>query len=107
MIMDLIVTVKEIKGHCPAHKVGDTFTIKASYLLVSEIPVCMHALASLIPFYNALRFCEPASMGIEGKKDKTKAYIQCPDSVAYTDGGTVTFEITRAAPNEETSGSCR
>ena len=45
--MDLLVTVKEVKGHCPVHKVGDSFTLKACYQLVSEIPVCMHGLASV------------------------------------------------------------
>lgn len=93
--MDLVVTVKEVKGHCPVHKVSDSFTLKAGYQLVSEIPVCMHALASLMPYYNALRVSEPAQWGLEGRDDKTKAYIQCPDPAAHTNGGTVTFEITR------------
>jgi len=93
--MDLVVTAKEIKGHCPVYKVGDSFTIKAGYQLVSEIPVCMHALASLMPYYNALRVSEPKQWGLDGKEDKTKAYIQCPDPVAHTGGGTVTFEITK------------
>ena len=93
--MDLVVTIKEIKGHCPTFKVGDSFTLKAGYQLVSDVPVCMHGLAALMPYYNALRVSEPAEWGLDGKDDKTKAYIQCPDSVAYTNGGTVTFEITR------------
>jgi len=93
--MDLVVTAKEIKGHCPTFKVGDSFTLKAGYQLVSEIPICMHALAALMPFYNGLRVAEPARWGLEGKEDKTKAYIQCPDPVDYTDGGTVIFEITK------------
>jgi uncharacterized repeat protein (TIGR04076 family) len=53
--MDLLVAVKEIKGRCPVHRAGDSFTLKACYQLVSEIPVCMHALASLMPWYNALQ----------------------------------------------------
>jgi len=93
--MDLIIMVKEVKGHCPTYKVGDSFTLKAGYQLVSDIPVCMHALASLLPYYNALRVSEPAQCGLEGKDDKTKAYIQCPDPVAYTGGGTAIFEITK------------
>ncbi len=48
--MDLVVTVKEVKGHCPVHKVGDSFRLMACYQLVSDIPVCMHALASLMPW---------------------------------------------------------
>ena len=53
--MDLVITVKEIKGNCPTYKAGDSFTLKAGYQLVSEGPVCMHGLASLMPYYNALR----------------------------------------------------
>jgi len=40
-LMDIIITAKEIKGHCPTFKVGDAFTLKAGYQLVSDIPVCM------------------------------------------------------------------
>jgi uncharacterized repeat protein (TIGR04076 family) len=93
--MDLVVAVKEIKGHCPTFRVGDSFTLKACYQLVSEGPVCMHALASLMPWYNALRVSEPADWGLDGKLDKTKAYIQCPDPCQYTNGGTVIFEISK------------
>ena len=48
------------------------------YKLVSDGPVCMHALASLMPFYNALRVSPP---------------IRCLDPEAYTGGGTVVFEV--------------
>jgi len=91
--MDIIVTVKSIKGVCPTYRVGDSFTLKAGYQLVSDIPVCMHALSALMPYYNALSVSEPARWGIEGKQDKTKAYIQCPDPVDVTGGGTVVFEV--------------
>ncbi len=93
--MDLVVTVAKIKGHCPTFKAGDTFTLKAGYQLVSDIPVCMHALAAIMPFYNALSISEPVQWGLDGKKDKSKAYIQCPDPFDCTDGGTVIFEITK------------
>ncbi|UCC99449.1 MAG: TIGR04076 family protein, partial [Phycisphaerales bacterium] len=58
--MDIVITVKEIRGHCPTYRVGTSFTLKAGYQLVSDVPVCMHALASLMPYYNALRVSEPA-----------------------------------------------
>jgi uncharacterized repeat protein (TIGR04076 family) len=93
--MDLVVTVHKIKGHCPTYKVGDSFTLKAGYQLVTEIPVCMHALAALLPYYNALRVSEPEEWGLEGKDDKTKAYLHCPDAHSGTGGGTVIFEITK------------
>jgi uncharacterized repeat protein (TIGR04076 family) len=92
--MELIITVKEIEGHCPTYKRGDSFSLKAGYQLVSDGPVCMHGLASLMPYYNALRVAEPCEWGLAGK-DRSKAYIQCPDACRYTGGGTVTFEISK------------
>ena len=93
--MDLVITVKEIDGVCGMYSIGDSFTLKSGYQLVSDIPVCMHALSSLLPFYNALQVSEPARWGLAGKDDKSKAYIQCPDPFRYTGGGTVTFEIKK------------
>ncbi len=95
--MDLVIAIKEIKGHCPTFRTGDSFTLKAGYQLVSDIPVCMHALAALMPWYNALTVSEPAAWGLDGKADKTKAYIQCPDPCQYTGGGTVIMEISKVA----------
>lgn len=57
---------------------GDSFTLKAGYQLVSDVPVCMHALAFLMPYYNALRVSEPVQWGLDGKEDKTKAYSNAP-----------------------------
>lgn len=93
--MDLIIKVKEIKGHCPVYKVGDKFKLEDGYRLVTKIPLCMHSLASLLPYYNALRLAEPNTLGLAGKKDKTKAYVQCLGTSSYTDGGTAIFEISR------------
>ena len=93
--MDLLVKVKEVKGNCPTYKVGDSFALKNGYQLVSNIPVCMHGLASLMPHYNALAVSQPQKWGLAGKEDKNKAYIQCLDPAEFTGGGTVTFEITK------------
>ena len=93
--MNLLVTVKQINGHCPTYQKGDSFVLKAGYQLVSNIPVCMHALSSLMPYYNALRVSEPAQWGLGGGDDQAKAYIQCPDAVSHTGGGTVIFEISK------------
>ena len=92
--MDLLITVKEIKGNCPTYKLGDSFTLKKGYQLISDIPVCMHGLAALMPFYNALRVSEPRRWGLAGKEN-AKAYVQCPDAVSHTGGGTVIFEISK------------
>jgi uncharacterized repeat protein (TIGR04076 family) len=94
--MDLIVRVKEIKGTCSVYKVGDTFKLKDGYRLVSNIALCMHSLAALLPHYNELRISQPEKWGLAGKDDKTKAYIQCLDPYAYTGGGTAIFEIQLA-----------
>ncbi|MCF7886475.1 MAG: TIGR04076 family protein [Candidatus Marinimicrobia bacterium] len=93
--MDLQIKVIEIKGTCPVYEVGDKFTLKDGYKLVSDIPVCMHAISSLLPYYNALRISEPEEWGLNSKNKKDKAYIQCPDAQEYTEGGTAIFEINR------------
>ena len=93
--MDINIKVKDVKGACPTFKVGDSFTLKAGYQLVSDGPVCMHALSSIMPFYNALTVAPACVLGIDGKVDKDKAYVQCPDPVDHTGGGTVIFEITK------------
>ncbi|UCF77848.1 MAG: TIGR04076 family protein [Candidatus Eiseniibacteriota bacterium] len=94
--MDLVVTVADIRGKCSAYQMGDTFTLKEGYLLVSDVPVCMHALSALMPFYNALRVSSPEEWKLAGKKDKSKAYVQCPDAATHTGGGCVVFEIAKS-----------
>ena len=98
--MDLIITVKEIKGTCPVYHVGDTFLLKDGFRLVTDIPLCMHSLASIIPHYNALRVSEPGEWGLAGRDDKSKAYVQCLDPYSHTDGGTAIFEIRRATDDD-------
>jgi len=95
--MDLIIQVSEIRGHCPIYKVGDSFRLEDGYRLITDIPLCMHSLASLLPYYNALQVSEPARWGLAGKADKTKAYVQCLDPLLYTGGGTAIFEISRVS----------
>ena len=96
--MNLSVRIKEIKGNCPVYEVNDSFKLIDGYKLVSEKPLCMHSLASLLPYYNALRTASPDELGLAGKNDPGKAYVQCLDPHAYTDGGTVIFEIFREEP---------
>jgi uncharacterized repeat protein (TIGR04076 family) len=100
--MHLLVRVVEIKGHCPVYEVGDSFRLEDGYRLVSEIPLCMHSLAALLPYYNALRVSEPGKWGLAGKENRLNAYVQCLDAVSYTDGGTAILEISKV---DETSGS--
>jgi uncharacterized repeat protein (TIGR04076 family) len=93
--MNLIVKVKEIKGDCPVYRQNDSFILEDGYKLISKIPLCMHSLSSILPFYNALRVAGPDSFGISGKKNKSAGYVQCPDACSYTDGGTAIFEISK------------
>jgi len=93
--MDIIISVKEIKGHCPVYKIGDSFKLEDGYRLISDFPLCMHSLASLLPHYNALRISPPDRWGLAGKEDSSKAYVQCLNPSSHTDGGTAIFEISQ------------
>lgn len=95
MKQDLKIKVKSIKGTCPVFKTNDTFYIKRGYILETRNQkICMHALSSLLPFYNALSFENiiPSNLGLGSGN---KAYIQCPDPCNQTGGGTVLFEIKK------------
>ncbi len=94
--MDLIIRIKEIRGNCPVYRPGDSFELMDGYRLITEIPLCMHSLSAIMPYYNALRFCSPDQLGLSGELDHSKAYVQCNDPCSYTGGGTVIFEISRS-----------
>jgi uncharacterized repeat protein (TIGR04076 family) len=94
--MDLVVRVKEVKGTCPVYRVGDSILIREGFILDTErsSQVCMHSLASLMPYYVALsRGVSPHDLGLAGT-DREKAYLQCLDPCELTGGGTVLFEIS-------------
>ena len=93
MAADLRVEVIEIKGHCPVYTVGDSFRIREGFKLVAEKPLCLHSLASIMPYYVALyRGVAPSDLGL-GRGER--AYVQCLDPCHITGGGTVLFEIRR------------
>jgi len=94
--MDLLVRVKEIKGTCPVYRVGDLIVIREGYILDTKnsSTVCMHSLASLMPYYVALsKGIPPQALGLSGTRED-RAYLQCLDPCEVTGGGTVIFEIT-------------
>lgn len=92
---DLVVEVVEVQGRCPVHRVGDRFFVREGYRLVTEGPVCLHALHSLAPYYVPLsRGIDPADLGLSGPDGA--AYVQCLDPRGYTGGGTVVFRIAIA-----------
>lgn len=93
--MKLIIKAKEIKGKCPVYNRGDKIVIDEGYILSMRETekVCMHSLASVMPYYVALsRGIKPRDLGLS-KKNGTTAYLQCLDPCHYTGGGTVIFEI--------------
>jgi len=95
--MDLQITVKHIEGFCPVYAVNDSFVLEYGYRLVSEKPLCMHSLAAILPFYNALRFAAPNELGISSNSDPANACVRCPDAETCTGGGAVTFEIQKVS----------
>ena len=93
MAKTLKIKVMEIKGNCSVYKLGQVFYIKEGYILESSNRLCMHSLASIMPYYIALsRGITPQDLNLGDKNNK--AYIQCIDPFEKTHGGTVTFEIT-------------
>lgn len=95
--MNLTIKVVEIKGKCPVYEIGDRISLKQGYVLdpgETDI-VCMHSLASILPYYVAL------SKGVQAKElglsrgDSNEAYVQCLDPCEITGGGTVRLEISR------------
>ncbi|MGM0367831.1 MAG: TIGR04076 family protein [Actinomycetota bacterium] len=93
--MNLVITVNKIKGYCPVYKTNDKFLIKDGYKLTLEAvdSICMHSLASIMPYYVALsKKINPKDLGLSSK-DGNVAYVQCLDPCDYTGGGTVIFEI--------------
>ena len=92
---DLKITIIEIKGTCPVYRTGDSFLLKNGYILdpSQSCRVCMHSLASILPYHVALSHdVAPASIGLN-TKDENRAFLQCLDPCAYTGGGTVIFEV--------------
>lgn len=97
--MRLIIEVKQIKGQCPVYRVGDTFVLEQGYILEPQRParICMHSLASLMPYYVALiHGVNPVHLGLSPGDPET-AYVQCLDPCEITGGGTVLLAITRQA----------
>lgn len=94
--MRLIIKVLKIKGRCPVYKEGNRIVVEEGYRLNLEETdaLCLHSLASLMPYYIPLsKGVDPKTLGLAKKGNK--AYLQCLDPCEYTGGGTVIFELTR------------
>lgn len=89
----LTVTVVEVTGQCPVYEVGDTFRILDGFRLEAKRVLCLHSLASLLPYYVALsRGVSPIQVGLA--RQGPVAYLQCLDPCERTGGGTVVFAVT-------------
>jgi len=93
----LVLTVKEVRGHCPVHKVGDRIVVDVPKIDVANTDtLCVNALGSM------LSMLVPLSRGVSFKdlglavQEGNVGYVQCLDpGLPYTAGGTVIFEIKR------------
>ena len=78
--MPLLIEVVEIKGRCPVYRLGDSIVLKEGYILdiAGKSAVCMHSLASILPYYVALsRGIKAADLGLsKGGTASDKAYVQ-------------------------------
>lgn len=96
-VQRIIVTVKEIRGKCPVHKVGDKIVVDAPEIVTAQTDaLCVHALGSMlsmiIPLARGVNFKD---LGL-ARKEGNVGYFQCLDpGKPYTTGGTVIFEIKR------------
>ena len=96
--MRLIIKVVDIKGKCPVYEIGNRIVLQQGYILDPKETdiVCMHSLASILPYYVALaKGVKAKDLGL-AKGDSSEAYVQCLDPCDLTGGGTVFFQISRA-----------
>jgi len=94
MTKKLLIKVIEIEGKCPVYSVGDRIILDEGYKvnLRETTNICMHSLASIMPYYNALyNGISPKKLGLANREGK--ACVQCLDPCEITGGGTVVFEI--------------
>jgi uncharacterized repeat protein (TIGR04076 family) len=94
----LAITVHEIKGNCPVHKIGDKIIIENPEIKIEGTDaLCTHALPSILHYALILEHdWRPVKLGLTKKDDSDNAYLQCLDpGEPYTEGGTVTFKINR------------
>ena len=93
----LVLTVKEVRGHCPVHNVGDKIVVEVPKIDVANTDtLCVNALGSmlsmLVPLSRGVSFKDLGLAVTEGNV----GYVQCLDpGPPYTAGGTVIFEIKR------------
>ncbi len=93
----LVLTVKEVRGRCPVHKIGDRIVVEVPKIDTANTDtVCVHALGSMLSMLTALaRGISFKDLGLATEEGNV-GYVQCLDpGPPYTAGGTVLFEIMR------------
>jgi uncharacterized repeat protein (TIGR04076 family) len=93
----LVLTVKEVRGRCPVHKVGDRIVVEVPKIDAANTDtLCVHALGSMLSMLVALaRGVSFKDLGLATKEGNV-GYVQCLDpGPPHTAGGTVLFEIKR------------
>lgn len=96
-VQRLVITVKEIRGKCPVHKIGDKIIVETPEIVTAQTDaLCVHALGSvlsmIIPLARGMSFKD---LGLAHREGNI-GYVQCLDpGEPYTPGGTVIFEIRR------------
>jgi uncharacterized repeat protein (TIGR04076 family) len=97
VVMELVIKVVDVKGKCPVYKIGNKITLKEGYILdpAASGRVCMHSLASVLPYYVALaKGVHAKDLGLS-QGGSAEAYVQCLDPCEITGGGTVRFQMVR------------
>lgn len=88
---DLIITAKEVKGHCAAGiKEGDKVVLRGATISLEESTrVCSFAIANIYPAIFAARLGKDLKdLGL------SERVVQCIDpGPPYSEGGTVLFEV--------------
>lgn len=90
----LTIKAVAVKGTCPVYNIGDKIVIDDGFRLnlAETDAVCMHSLASLMPYYVALsQSVTPAQLSLANEQGI--ACVQCLDPAECTGGGTVLFEM--------------
>jgi len=94
----LEIEVREIRGSCPVHNVGDKIVVDNPNILLDKTDaLCIHALSTLLHYVTILEhdWC-PVKLGLTTPENPERAYMQCVDpGRPYTEGGTVIFECQR------------
>ena len=106
----LTIRAVALRGNCPVYEIGDQIIIDDGFRLnlAETDAVCMHSLASFMPYYVALsKGVTPAQLGLADERGL--ACVQCLDPAECTGGGTVLFEMTvedvpEGRPDEERYG---